>query len=122
MNKHRAIYPVRDELQLILKLAETAEKSLKRISDKFCTVTVKVEGEEEKTVEKKDEAARDIMGVARIGELAKGLLLTGDRAVNLVVMCRQKPTLPFLNKLTAAVTEDLEARPAAEMKGAVVRD
>ena len=29
-------------------------------------------------VEKKDEASREIMGVARIGELAKGLLLSGS--------------------------------------------
>jgi len=116
MNKHREIYPGRDELQLILKLAETTERSLKRVSDKFCTVSVKAEGED-KMVEKKDEASREIMGVARIGELAKGLLLSGDRAVNLVVMGRHKPTAAFLSKLTAAVTEDLKNRPEAEMKG-----
>ena len=32
----------------------------------------------ETSVEKKDESARDIAGVARVGDLAKGLLLTGS--------------------------------------------
>ena len=32
---------------------------------------------EEKGVEKKDESRRELLGVARVGDLSKGLLLTG---------------------------------------------
>ena len=34
-----------------------------------------------------------MMGDARVGYVAKGLLLTGDKEVNLVVMCCNKPTI-----------------------------
>ena len=33
--KHREIYPQPQELGIILKLAETTERALKRVSDKF---------------------------------------------------------------------------------------
>jgi len=62
---------------------------------------------------------RDILGVARTGDLAKGLLLTGDRSVDLVVMCRNKPTLSLLNKVAAALKEEVKTIPESEKKGTV---
>ncbi|KAF4014769.1 hypothetical protein G4228_006806, partial [Cervus hanglu yarkandensis] len=37
-------------------------------------------------------SARILKGVMRVGLLAKGLLLRGDRAVQLILLCSQKPT------------------------------
>merc|ERR1711892_574661 len=47
------------------------------------------------------------MGVARVGDLAKGLLLTGDKEVNLVVMCSNKPSLALLETITTAPKKEL---------------
>lgn len=47
------------------------------------------------------------MGVARVGDVAKGLLLTGDKEVNLVVMCCNKPTMTLLETITAALKKEL---------------
>lgn len=114
MEKHKKIYPTKDELGLILKLAVTAEKSLQRASDKMCIKkeTKIVDGKEK--IEEKIETNREIMGVARVGDLSKGLLLTGDRAVNMVVMCRDKPTIHLLERISAEVEKDLKNRPASE--------
>lgn len=120
ISKHKSIYPTKDELALLLKLAEITERSLKRVSDKFCMKEEPAEenGEKEKKV-KKVEADREILGVARVGDLSKGLLLTGDRAVNLVVLCRSKPTMQLLQKICSGVEEDLKARPESEKKGPI---
>jgi len=121
INKHKSIYPTKDELQLLLKLTETTERSLKRVSDKFCIKEEKVEvGGEEKTTTKKVEGDREIMGVARVGDIAKGLLLTGDKSASLVVMCRNKPTEELLDKISSSVAADLKERPESEKKGHIV--
>ena len=64
--------------------------------------------EEDNAEQNGDMKDRDILGVARTGDLAKGLLLTGDRSVDLVVMCRNKPTLSLLNKVAAALKEEVK--------------
>jgi hypothetical protein len=48
----------------------------------FQEVTVTEKGEEKK-IYKKVEEDRELMGVARVGELAKGLLLTGTYSISL---------------------------------------
>ena len=93
MERHQEIYPCDEELDTILMLVDTTEKALKRISDKF---DAEVDGGE-----------RELMGVARVGDLAKGLLLTGDKEVNLVVMCSNKPTLALLETITTALKKEL---------------
>jgi len=138
ITKHRNIYPSQEELGTILKLAETVERALKRVSDKFANSDVKVKEEGVKVkdekmdegtdnnvdADKNGEAAkhenRDILGVARTGDLAKGLLLTGDRSVELVVMCKNKPTLPLLTKMGEALKEQVKTIPESEKKGKVV--
>merc|ERR1719452_330756 len=131
ITKHRNIYPSQEELGTILKMAETVERALKRVSDKFANPDgekVKQEVKEEKMEEEnngeqngdvKDKENRDILGVARTGDLAKGLLLTGDRSVDLVVMCRNKPTLTLLNKVVAALKEEVKTIPESEKKDPV---
>jgi len=56
------------------------------------------------------------MGVARVGELAKGLLLSGDRSVNLVVMCRSKPTVSLLGSIKEALAPELKEVAGEENK------
>lgn len=42
---------------------------------------------------------RVLKGVMRVGLLAKGLLLKGDRSVRLVVLCADKPTMTLLKRV-----------------------
>ena len=93
MERHQEIYPCQEELDTILLLVDTVEKALKRVSDKI----IGGEGSEE----------RELMGVARVGDLAKGLLLKGDKEVHLVVMCVKKPSMEMLERITTALKKEL---------------
>jgi len=113
INKHKDIYPTKEELSLLLQLTDIAEKSLKRVSDKFCNKVEAEVTEDEKTETTKNEKEREIMGVARVGDISKGLLLTGDRSVNLVVMCKNKPTIQLLDSISSEVEKDLKENPTS---------
>jgi len=93
MKRHQEIYPDDEELDTILMLVDTIEKALKRISDTLA--------------KENDGGEREMMGVARVGDVAKGLLLTGDKEVNLVVMCCNKPTMTLLETITTALKKEL---------------
>jgi len=43
-----------------------------------------------------------------VGNLAKGLLLRGDRSVQLVVLCSVKPTEGLLDRVLLALPKQLE--------------
>merc|ERR1719300_658860 len=45
--------------------------------------------------------------LARVGDLAKSLVLKGDRKVELVVMCTQRPVRALLQSLTSSLTSEL---------------
>ncbi|XP_053611909.1 zinc finger RNA-binding protein isoform X3 [Plodia interpunctella] len=45
--------------------------------------------------------SRALKGVMRVGLLAKGLLLKGDRDVQLVVLCHDRPTVTLLKRVAA---------------------
>lgn len=94
--RHRMIYPNDEELDTILNLVNITERALKKVSDKFTESS------------NKDEKDRDVVGVARVADLAKGLLLTGDKEVQLVVMCRTKPTVSLLNKVAETLKPELQ--------------
>lgn len=47
------------------------------------------------------EGVRALKGVMRVGLLAKGLLLRGDRDVRLVVLCHDRPTVTLLKRVAA---------------------
>ncbi|KAI3372401.1 hypothetical protein L3Q82_022683 [Scortum barcoo] len=89
MTKHAAIYPSEDELQSIQKIVSITERALKLVSDIITDQNKAKEEEEEKKEPSKDRALK---GVMRVGVLAKGLLLRGDKNVNLVLLCSEKPT------------------------------
>jgi len=96
LDKHRMVYPEEIELNQILQGVDKVERALKKISDKFC--------------EDGDGSEREITGVARVGDLAKSLLLRGDKDVELVVMCQNKPTLTLLNTIVQSLTVELESQ------------
>lgn len=54
------------------------------------------------------QAARKLKGVMRVGNLAKGLLLRGDREVELVVLCSEKPNLSMLNRVFDCLPKQME--------------
>lgn len=53
-----------------------------------------------------------LKGVMRVGVLAKGLLLSGDTQVSLVVLCteKQKPTHTLLSKVAAILPQQLKVK------------
>jgi len=98
MAKHASIYPGQEELDTILGLVDVIEKALKKVSDKLLSSGSGSAGE------------REVMGVARVGDLAKGLLLTGDKEVHLVLMCRAKPTIHMLHQIADALKAELNVK------------
>merc|ERR1712029_203151 len=52
---------------------------------------------------------RILVGVMRVGLLAKQLLLKGDNNVELVVLCREKPTKSLLEKIATHLPNNLVA-------------
>ncbi|KAJ8396593.1 hypothetical protein AAFF_G00016590 [Aldrovandia affinis] len=121
MTKHAAIYPVEDELQAIQKIVSITERALKLVSD-IITDQDKGKGKEEdkdkdkdkdKDTDKDKDKDKDIQrdralkGVMRVGVLAKGLLLRGDKNVNLVLLCSEKPTKTLLTRIVEHLPKQL---------------
>lgn len=50
---------------------------------------------------------RALKGVLRVGVLAKGLLLRGDRNVNLVLLCAEKPSKALLSRIAESLPKQL---------------
>lgn len=122
MAKHTQIYPKEEELNAVQKIITNSEKALKLVSDYLTEKTDKKEvtppkppadeKKEAKPGENKEtkEAAqpyRVLKGVMRVGVLAKGLVLTGDLSVQLVVMCAEKPTRTLLEKVIENLPKQL---------------
>merc|ERR1712227_1173951 len=62
-------------------------------------VVIKKEEEMNTEEDAKQDPGRVLVGVMRVGLLAKQLLLKGDTAVALVVLCREKPTKSLLERI-----------------------
>ncbi|KAM4745102.1 zinc finger RNA-binding protein isoform 1-T1 [Anableps anableps] len=104
MTKHAAIYPSEDELQSIQKIVSITERALKLVSD----IITDQENDKEEDKEKKEPAKdRVLKGVMRVGVLAKGLLLRGDKNVNLVLLCSEKPTESLLTCIVEHLPKQL---------------
>ncbi|CAL9707988.1 unnamed protein product [Knipowitschia caucasica] len=103
MSKHAVIYPSEDELQSIQKIVSITERALKLVSDIITEQDTGKEEDKDKDKEKKETPAKDrsgtLKGVMRVGVLAKGLLLGGDKSVNLVLLCSDKPTRTLLSRI-----------------------
>ncbi|XP_015265938.1 PREDICTED: interleukin enhancer-binding factor 3 isoform X4 [Gekko japonicus] len=130
MAKHSAVYPTQEELTAVQNMVSHTERALKAVSD-WINEQEKVsseqpeppaetmetaaeeenkEGSEPKTTE---HLTRTLRGVMRVGLVAKGLLLKGDLDLELVLLCKEKPTTGLLEKVAdnlgvqlAGITED----------------
>uniref|UniRef100_A0A3P9D2P6 Zinc finger RNA-binding protein n=2 Tax=Haplochromini TaxID=319058 RepID=A0A3P9D2P6_9CICH len=118
MTKHAAIYPSEDELQSIQKIVSITERALKLVSDIITDQDKTKEEDKEKKEPAKDRALK---GVMRVGVLAKGLLLRGDKNVNLVLLCSEKPTKSLLTSIVEHLPKQLTMVTSEkyEVKGSV---
>ncbi|KAH0625987.1 hypothetical protein JD844_034386, partial [Phrynosoma platyrhinos] len=110
MSKHSSIYPTEEELQAIQTVVSHSERALRLVSD-WLTEQETVKEEEEDSQEKgktEDPPPRVLKGVMRVGILAKGLLLRGDRSVRLILLSAQKPTLALLQSIAEQLPKQLE--------------
>uniref|UniRef100_A0A8C7NFJ2 Spermatid perinuclear RNA-binding protein n=1 Tax=Oncorhynchus mykiss TaxID=8022 RepID=A0A8C7NFJ2_ONCMY len=135
MAKHVDIYPSPEELEAVQKLVSTVECALKQVSDWLdslnaslskaptITTTVDIKAAGDSTGihgSTKTQSVSILCGVMRVGLVAKGLLVKGDMDLELVLMCRDKPTKLLLYTVSAnlplqlqTLTEDkYEVRPS----------
>ncbi len=134
---HSTIYPKEEELQAVQKIVSHTEKALKFVSDALADSApvappanaanansndAAKKDEAKKAPQKEDgsdgnlfsfqkekEDSRILRGVMRVGNLAKGLLLSGDNHVCLVVLCAEKPTRTLLHKVAEILPAQLKS-------------
>uniref|UniRef100_A0A8C8BCP1 Zinc finger RNA-binding protein n=1 Tax=Otus sunia TaxID=257818 RepID=A0A8C8BCP1_9STRI len=105
MTKHAAIYPTEEELQAVQKIVSITERALKLVSD---NMTDHEKSKSKEGDDKKDGSKdRALKGVLRVGVLAKGLLLRGDRNVSLVLLCAEKPSKMLLSRIAESLPKQL---------------
>ncbi|XP_037340468.2 spermatid perinuclear RNA-binding protein isoform X2 [Pungitius pungitius] len=116
MAKHSTIYPSSHELEAVQTLVSTVECALKHVSDWLDQSSSQADGqpadskeghevgnESSKETEDSTDSYREpssgavLCGVMRIGLVAKGLLIKGDMDLELVLMCKDKPTQTLLD-------------------------
>ncbi|XP_064027395.1 spermatid perinuclear RNA-binding protein isoform X1 [Pogoniulus pusillus] len=92
-----------EELEAVQNMVSTVECALKHVSDwmdeknKSTKCEGDVDAKEEATESNaKDQGGRTLCGVMRIGLVAKGLLIKDDMDLELVLMCKEKPTKTLL--------------------------
>ncbi|XP_032427563.1 zinc finger RNA-binding protein isoform X1 [Xiphophorus hellerii] len=109
MAKHSTIYPVEEELQAVQRIVSHSERALKLVSDSLldkeepAIPSTVAEGE----VTSAENPARLLKGVMRVGILAKGLLLRGDRNVELILLTAKKPTVSLLKSIAKQLPKEL---------------
>ncbi|CAN9505962.1 unnamed protein product [Ophioblennius macclurei] len=114
MAKHSAIYPTQEELESVQNMVSHTERALKAVSDwldkqeKGTSKTEPDGAETDKDSEHRDQAARSLRGVMRVGLVAKGLLLKGDLDLELVLLCKDKPTTSLLKKVCDNLVTQLQ--------------
>uniref|UniRef100_A0A3Q3KB48 Spermatid perinuclear RNA-binding protein n=1 Tax=Monopterus albus TaxID=43700 RepID=A0A3Q3KB48_MONAL len=114
MAKHSTIYPSSQELEAVQTLVSTVECALKHVSDwldqSSDDVHSQVDSQPADSTE--DDPGEDsggvLCGVMRIGLVAKGLLIKGDMDLELVLMCRDKPTQTLLDTVCHNLPTQIE--------------
>uniref|UniRef100_A0AAY4AYU9 Interleukin enhancer binding factor 3 n=1 Tax=Denticeps clupeoides TaxID=299321 RepID=A0AAY4AYU9_9TELE len=117
MAKHSAVYPTQEELEAVQNMVSHTERALKAVSDWLDEqerVAAKpnatgADGAEKESEPKSvDQPTRSLRGVMRVGLVAKGLLLKGDLDLELVLLCKDKPTITLLKKVAENLTVQLK--------------
>ncbi|XP_023602452.1 interleukin enhancer-binding factor 3 isoform X6 [Myotis lucifugus] len=128
MAKHSSVYPTQEELEAVQNMVSHTERALKAVSDwideqekgssehaesENLDAPPEDESKEGAGEQKTEHMTRTLRGVMRVGLVAKGLLLKGDLDLELVLLCKEKPTTALLDKVAdnlaiqlTAVTED----------------
>uniref|UniRef100_A0A7N6C031 DZF domain-containing protein n=1 Tax=Anabas testudineus TaxID=64144 RepID=A0A7N6C031_ANATE len=106
MAKHSNIYPVEEELQAVQRIVSHSERALKLVSDSLLEKETPL-SDEESTGDLTENSARLLKGVMRVGILAKGLLLRGDRNVELILLTAKKPTISLLKSIAKQLPKEL---------------
>ncbi|XP_075946757.1 interleukin enhancer-binding factor 3a [Anarhichas minor] len=106
MAKHSEVYPSPEELEAVQSIVSRVECALKTVSDQMDTPKDSKQNAEPGSGDSQDRVLR---GVMRVGLVAKGLLLTGDKDLELVLLCSNKPTIALLNQVAEKLTAQLEA-------------
>uniref|UniRef100_A0A672HMQ4 Zinc finger RNA-binding protein n=1 Tax=Salarias fasciatus TaxID=181472 RepID=A0A672HMQ4_SALFA len=108
MAKHSTIYPVEEELQAVQRIVSHSERALKLVSDTLLdTETPAVAATDEGDEKGAQTPARLLKGVMRVGILAKGLLLRGDRNVELILLTAKKPNVSLLKSIAKQLPKEL---------------
>uniref|UniRef100_A0A8C5E2Q5 Spermatid perinuclear RNA-binding protein n=1 Tax=Gouania willdenowi TaxID=441366 RepID=A0A8C5E2Q5_GOUWI len=107
MAKHSTIYPTSQELEAVQSLVSTVECALKHVSD-WLDQNEPSNKTEDSTESKESGSTAVLCGVMRIGLVAKGLLIKGDMDLELVLMCRDKPTQTLLDTVCHNLPTQIE--------------
>ncbi|KAF7703046.1 hypothetical protein HF521_022053 [Silurus meridionalis] len=102
MAKHASIYPADQELEAVQRIVSHSEQALKLVSDLLEEPSGRESGDR-----KLHPQGRVLKGVMRAGILAKGLLLHGDRNIQLILLSAKKPTMSLLNSITQLLPKQL---------------
>uniref|UniRef100_A0A8C1LJU8 Spermatid perinuclear RNA-binding protein n=1 Tax=Cyprinus carpio TaxID=7962 RepID=A0A8C1LJU8_CYPCA len=113
MAKHSTIYPSSEALEAVQSLVSTVERALKHVSDWMdqtqanhihilCCLS------EDSSCSSTPSEGRVLCGVIRIGLVAKGLLIKDDMDLELVLMCREKPTETLLCTVCDNLPQQIE--------------
>ncbi|XP_070832494.1 interleukin enhancer-binding factor 3a isoform X2 [Chaetodon trifascialis] len=105
MAKHSEVYPSSEELEEVQTIVSHVECALKTVSDQMDTPKDDQENTEASSAESQERVLR---GVMRVGLVAKGLLLKGDKDLELVLLCSDKPTVTLLQEVAEKFTAQLE--------------
>ncbi|XP_055017079.1 interleukin enhancer-binding factor 3-like [Boleophthalmus pectinirostris] len=98
MAKHSDIYPSARFLDAIQMIISHVEHALKTVSDQMDATPS----------EFSDEQGRVLRGVMRVGLVAKGLILKGDKDLELILLSSKKPTVTLLRQVTEKLAVELE--------------
>uniref|UniRef100_A0A8C6UBW6 Spermatid perinuclear RNA binding protein n=1 Tax=Neogobius melanostomus TaxID=47308 RepID=A0A8C6UBW6_9GOBI len=116
MAKHSTIYPSSAELEAVQTLVSTVECALKHVSDWLDQSSGDVHASGPFVTSQATNHCSSpsgggggvLCGVMRIGLVAKGLLIKGDLDLELVLMCRDKPTQTLLDTVCHNLPAQIE--------------
>uniref|UniRef100_W5L8M1 Spermatid perinuclear RNA-binding protein-like n=1 Tax=Astyanax mexicanus TaxID=7994 RepID=W5L8M1_ASTMX len=96
MAKHSAIYPSAEELDAVQSLVSLVEGALKQVSDWLTNLTNANVALSMAPTDPNSKCNGPLVGVVRVGSLAKGLLIKGVMDLEVILLCRDKPTKKLL--------------------------
>lgn len=103
--KHSEVYPSTEELEAVQTIVSHVECALKTVSDQM---DAPKDDEANTEAQSEDSQERVLRGVMRVGLVAKGLLLKGDKNMELVLLCSNKPTVTLLKQVAEKLSAQLE--------------